>query len=391
MTPFGELTRLGSQVEMSRTSESWTDPILVPIGTQEDDMSTEEGGPGEPRRDVTNRARQKASPQPAFRRILAGSSAAIAAMRSKASASSLAALVEAHVPPAWRRPRRLMLVGALLLAAIALIIAIWPATTMPRHPAPGTTVFQIDNRVVLRFVHSTGSVHVSAGPDGQVSITENRSGINDAIHTSYRQQGDVITVTVSIENGLTLATWVDFNVTVPRDISANVAVAAGTLTAAGLTGNFVMQDTNGSIWAANISGAIALQTASGSINTSQVSGQVSAITDNGTITTISTRLRGHSLVQAQNGTISFHGSLGPGCHAVFRNTNGAIGVTLPGDSPVLVDARTRFGSINSGFSSVHVVSHSGGRVANGRVGRGAPARLSIQTMGGSIDLNRGPD
>jgi hypothetical protein len=323
------------------------------------------------------------------RRILAGISAAIATMRSKASSSSLAALV-ARVPPGWRRPRRLVFVGALLLA-IALIVATRPApTTTPRHPAAGTRIFQISsNRVVLRFVHSTGSVHLSAGPAGQVSIKENRNGITDAIHTSYRQQGDVITVTVSIENGLFLATWVDFDVAVPRDTSANVAVAAGTLKAAGVTGNFVLQDTNGSIWATNVSGAIALQTTSGSINTSQVSGQVSAITDNGTITTISTRLRGHSLLQAQSGTISFHGSLDSRCHAVIRNTNGAIGVTLPRDSSVLVDARTPHGSINSEFSSVHVVSDAKGRVASGRVGRDAPARLSIQTMSGSIDLNHG--
>ena len=33
MTPFGEFTRLGSQVEMSRTPECWADPILVPIGS----------------------------------------------------------------------------------------------------------------------------------------------------------------------------------------------------------------------------------------------------------------------------------------------------------------------------------------------------------------------
>jgi crotonobetainyl-CoA:carnitine CoA-transferase CaiB-like acyl-CoA transferase len=33
MTPFGELTRLGSQVEMSETPESWADPILVPMGS----------------------------------------------------------------------------------------------------------------------------------------------------------------------------------------------------------------------------------------------------------------------------------------------------------------------------------------------------------------------
>jgi hypothetical protein len=353
-------------------------------------MSTEEGGPDEPRRDLTNRARRRAGLEATFRHTLAGISAAIATMRSKASSRSLAALVEGHIPPGWRRPRRLILVGTLLLAVIALIIATRPAgTTTPRHPAPGTTVFKIDHQVVLRFVHSTGSVHVTPGPNGQVSITENRNGFIDAIHTSYRQQGDVITVAVSIENGLPTATWVDFDVAVPRDTSAKVAVAAGTLEAAGVTGNFVLQDTNGSIWATNVSGAVALQTTSGSINTSRVSGQVSAITDNGTITTISTRLRGHSLVQAQSGTINFHGSLDPGCHAVFRNTDGAIGVTLPRGSSVLVDARAPLGSINSGFSSVHVVSDADGRVANGRVGRGAPARLSIQTMVGSIDLNHG--
>src|SRR5258708_28084073 len=150
-----------------------------------------------------------------------------------------------------------------------------------------------------------------------------------------------------------------------------------------------MQDTNGSIWATNVSGAIAVQTESGSINTRRVSGQVSAIPGNGTITTISTRLRGHSLVQAQSGSINFHGSLDPGCQAVFRNTNGAIGVTLPRGSSVLVDARTPHGSINSQFSSVHVVSDPQGRVAHGRVGRSAPARLSIQTRGGSSDLNHG--
>jgi hypothetical protein len=345
-------------------------------------------GSGRSRKDVADGPRQRATRQAAFRRMLAASSAAITTMRRKESSGSLAAWVEAHVPPAWRRPRRLVLVGAVLLAAIVLIIATRPpATTVPRHPAPGTTVFQVGQRVALRFVHSTGSVHLSAGPDGQVSITENRSGITDAIHTSYRQQGDVITVTVSIDNGLLLATWVDFNVAVPQDMTANVAVAAGTLKAAGLTGNFVLQDTNGSIWAANLGGVIALQTASGSINASHVSGQLSAITNNGTITAISTRLRGQSLMQAQNGTISFHGSLDPGCHAVFRNTNGATGVTLPRGSSVLVDARARSGSINSAFSSVRVASDSGGRVAHGRVGRGASARLSIQTMGGSIDLH----
>jgi len=319
-------------------------------------MSTGGRGPDEPRRNLTT-----------------------------SSLASLAAFAEAHVPPAWRRPRRLILVAAVVVAIIALIIG---RSTGPSHPAPGTTVFQVGDRVVLRFVHSTGSVHIRPGAGGQVSVTEHRNGITNAIHTQYQQQGDVITATVAIDNGLFTATWVDFTVAVPQDSTTTVATTAGTLTAAGLTGSFVLHDTNGSIWATHVNGAIAMRTASGSINTTQVSGQVSASTDNGTITTISTRLDGRSLLQAQNGTINFHGSLNPGCHAVFENTNGAIGVTLPSFSSVLVDARTPFGSINSQFASVHVVSSSTGRVAVGRVGRDAPAHLRLETVHGSIDLNR---
>jgi hypothetical protein len=351
-------------------------------------MSTGKGGSDESRRDGTDKARQTVGPKTAVRRIFARISAAIVTIHGKVSSGSLRALVEARIPPAWRRPRRLILVGALLVA-IVLIIVMRPHTFQP-HPAPGTTVFQVGNRVALRFVHSTGSVHLSPGRDGQVSIKENRSGMTDAIHTSYRQHGDAITVTVSVESGLPVATWVDFDVAVPQDTSANVAVAAGTLKASRLNGNFVLQDSNGSIGASNISGVLALQTTSGSISTSRISGQVSASTDNGTITSSSTHLGGHSLVQAQNGTINLHGSLEPGSQTVVRDTNGTIGVTLPSRSSVLVDARTPHGSINSQFPSVRVGSNSDGRIADGRLGRGTPARLRIHSMGGSISLFRGP-
>jgi hypothetical protein len=350
-------------------------------------MSAGKGGPDESRRKVTGAAQQPAGLEPAPRRMLARACAGIAIMREKASSNSLAAAVEARVPPAWRRPRRLIPTAA-LLAAIVLII-VTRLTAFQPHPAPGTTVFQVGNRVLLRFVHSTGSVHLVPGPDGQVSIRETRSGMTDAIQTSYRQQGDAITVNVSVESGLLEATWVDFDVAVPKDTSAQVAVAAGTLAAAGLNGNLVLHDTNGSIGVDNVSGAIALQTTSGSISASQVSGQVSAITDNGTITTSATHLGGHSLVQAENGTINFHGSLDPVSQTVVRNANGAITVTLPEGSSVLVDARTAHGSISSEFSSVRADSTSDGRVADGRLGHGAPARLRMQTMGGSISLNRG--
>src|SRR5258708_25939584 len=110
-------------------------------------MSTGEGGPDESRRDLTNRARQRAGAKTAFRRILAGSSAAFATMRSKASSSSLSALVEAHVPPAWRRPRRVTLAGAVPLARLVVLHTNKPAAPPP-PPAPGPTGFPRGHQAV---------------------------------------------------------------------------------------------------------------------------------------------------------------------------------------------------------------------------------------------------
>jgi hypothetical protein len=63
MTPFGEFTRLGSQVELSKTPEFWTDPILVPMGScrpewlpKRDDVSRREQTVPEAREAMMDRA-----------------------------------------------------------------------------------------------------------------------------------------------------------------------------------------------------------------------------------------------------------------------------------------------------------------------------------------------
>ena len=49
MTPYGELTRLGSQVEMSQTPEFWADPILVPMGSSRPEWLPRHVEAGSPR------------------------------------------------------------------------------------------------------------------------------------------------------------------------------------------------------------------------------------------------------------------------------------------------------------------------------------------------------
>ena len=294
-----------------------------------------------------------------------------------------------QLPPAWRSRRRLTLVAAVVLGVLFLVYLLRPTPAPPPQVPPGTHVFQVSDRPVLVFAHSAGSVHISAGPDGQVSIAENRNGITDAIQTNYAQKGNTITVTVTIPDGLYLDTWVDFDVHVPRHAGASAELAAGTLNADGFSGRIALNNTNGAIWATNLTGDITLTTQSGSINTDHVRGRLTASTQNGTITTGDTRLSGRSTVQAQSGTINFHGSLDPNGSYIFRDSNGAIGLTLPRRSALQVDARSTSGSISSQFPGVRAVPQTGGSAARGSLGRTPRGQLTIQSSSGSIQLLQG--
>jgi hypothetical protein len=295
-----------------------------------------------------------------------------------------------RLPPRWRKPRPWILAATVLVILLAIYFGLAPrGNPTVQQTAPDTKTFSISNRPTLVFVHAIARVQVAAGPDGQVSMKENKNGITSAIAIHYAQHGDTILVTVDIESGLYLDTWVDFDVTVPRSAGLNLSVATGTLVVDGLNGTIALSNTNGAIWATNLNGTLSLKTESGSVNTDHASGQMTLTAQNGTITTTATRLMGHSTVRAESGTINFHGSLDSSGSCVFQNSNGAVGVTLPHGSAFSVVARTSSGSVNTDFPGINVVHQSGGTDARGSVGKPPRARLAIQTTSGSIDLHQG--
>jgi hypothetical protein len=295
-----------------------------------------------------------------------------------------------RLPPAWRRRRRWAGVGAALLGILVIYFATRPASApTPQQVAPDTRVFSVSGRPALVFAHTVGSVHLVPGTNGQVRVQETRNGITDSIAVHYAQRGNVITVTVDIPTGLYLDTWVDFNVAVPKHAGVEVRTATGTLTASGLSGQVALNDTDGSIWATGLTGSATLQSLSGSINTDGVSGQLVATTGNGTITTTATHLSGRCSLQAQSGTINFHGSLDRKGSFAFRNSNGAIGLTLPPDAAFQLNARSSGGSVNTSFRGVIASHASGGVLARGNVGSSPRPQLSIQTNSGSIDVEPG--
>jgi Putative adhesin len=291
-------------------------------------------------------------------------------------------------PPARRNPGRWAVASTVALCILAVFFATRPSTSPPQQVAPDTRVFSVGGPPKLLFTHAIGSVHIAPGADGQVRIQELRNGITDSIGIRYSQRGDTITVIVDIPTGLYLDTWVDFNVSVPQGTGLSVSAATGTLTVKGLSGQTSLVDTDGSIWASGLSGSTVLESQSGSINTDHLSGQLTAATGNGTITTSATHLSGRCSVQAQSGTINFHGSLDRSGDFEFRDSNGAIGITLPRDSAFHLAARTAGGSLNTEFPNI-IRSHvREGVDATGNVGARPWPRLTIQTASGSIDLHQ---
>ena len=262
-------------------------------------------------------------------------------------------------------------------------------TPAPVQIAPDTRVFFINGPAHLVFSDAIGSVHITPGADGQVRIKEQRNGFTDAITVHYVQSGNAISIRATIPTGLGVDTWVDFTVSVPEHTDLTTTVPTGTLTVDDLSGNIALTDPNGAIWASGLAGSITLNTQSGSVNAYHVNGQLSATTTNGTITTTDTHLSGHCIMQAQSGTINFHGSLDRNGRFVFRNTNGAVGITLPRSSAFSLNARTQSGSINAQFAGITDTRSRAGTLARGEVGAPTRPPVMIETTSGSIDISQG--
>ena len=306
-----------------------------------------------------------------------------------AEAQQAAQQLDDRMPPYMRRHRWWLLLGVASFIVIVVLLLTRLSSPTPLQIAPDTRVFFINGPAHLTFSDAIGSVHITPGTDGQVRIQEQRNGVTDAITVHYVQSGNTISITSTIPTGLYQDTWVDFNVSVPEHADLTTSIPTGTLTVDGLSGNIALTDTNGAIWASGLAGSITLKTQSGSVNAEHVNGQLNATTANGTITTADTQLSGQCIMQAQSGTINFHGSLDHNGRFVFRNTNGAVGLTLPPSSAFSLDARTQSGGINAEFVGITDTRSPAGTLAHGEVGASPRPQVVIQTTSGSIDISQG--
>ena len=311
------------------------------------------------------------------------------------------------------RPR-LWLIVAILLVASVLAVAVpliflhitgQQAVNNAHIPGTGNLVgatgsqsFSVGPNASLIVKEQAGDVSVYPGNSNTITIQPRKHGTTlaqdtSAVHILYNrmtntQSNDQITVSTDPWFSTT-----DFYITIPDTTATQITLNSGSidvhsghgLTASTGSGGIALENISGPInahtdsgdvTATNLRGPIAISASSGSLKLQQISGEVNAKTWSGDVIVRASALSGNSLLQTQNGSVRFDGSLDPHGSYTMQTTSGDVDLTLPGNAAFSLNASTGSGTVQNAF----------GTTVTGSAPR---AQLSLHTQNGSIAVVKG--
>ena len=222
-------------------------------------------------------------------------------------------------------------------------VAINRITSNPAAQTGGPITITVSAQPKIIIDRNSGSVHVTAGQAGKVSIQATGNTYGDGI--TYQKSGNVITFNLdNVETN-------NVNLTVPPQADLDITTNDGDITVDG------------------------------------ISGQISLSTNGSSLTATHVTFSGNSKMDVNSGNITFNGALDPTSNDVFDNNDGIIGLTFPANGAFHVDASSNGDDkIASDFPQI-VVS---GDEAHGDVGSAPLAQVTVTTNAGSIHLYKGP-
>jgi hypothetical protein len=299
------------------------------------------------------------------------------------------------------RPRTWLIVVIVLVAAVLAVITPLillhagqgPAGTAPISGGTGPQTFSVRAGTVLTVKEQRGDISVYPSNTNMITVTPRKHGTvlapdAQSVRILYSR-----THTVQGNDQITVTTdpWfsnTDFYVTIPETTSTQITLGAGSIdvhaghglsasTGSGsialenVQGPIHVQAESGDVTGDALMGSLTIATSSGSIRLHRVTGQVHARTVSGDVSANASALSGISLLQTQNGSVRFDGSLDPHGSYTMQTTNGDIDLTLPANAAFSLDAGTTSGTIQNAFDSS----------TSSTLPR---AQLSLQTQNGSI-------
>ena len=248
----------------------------------------------------------------------------------------------------------------LVIVAVGAIFTIFGFIKRGRNitSATETHTFSVGAQPKIIIKDDIGSIRVHpGGEEYQVivqAIKRKRILMGGDIEVDCSQNIGKNSITVKASNGWSFigSKWVDFDITVPRNVDLELKIDAGSITVGG------------------------------------IAGQMTCITDAGTVKVTDAWLRGNSKLKTDAGTINFSGALDPTGSYQMSTDAGTVSVTLPPQASFHLDAKTDVGSINSDFP-LDIQRDFPGSKARCDIGLPPYSALKLRADVGSINIRQG--
>lgn len=212
---------------------------------------------------------------------------------------------------------------------------------------------QSDTRTFSVMAHPTvvvrneyGNVAVRRGDEPYVVVKTILHGDWEGIEVpaTYRQDGNTVTVDIHWQWERQWqhvvfgnARQIDIEVTAPQESDLRLSTGYGSIHIDGISGQ--------------IDGA----TGYGTIAVDGLTGQVDLKTGSGDISLRRSNLSGFCTCKTGLGSVSFEGALSPNGDYQLKTGCGSLKMNLPANLPVLLDARTGWGSVRNEFGRSNFV------------------------------------
>lgn len=273
--------------------------------------------------------------------------------------------------------------SGLVLAAAALVVLQASDTLVDVRRGDRVVVEQVTGDLTIG-VWERDAVELRAGTDGPVSIRRVGGGVQVVPGaTRGRERG--------VDASMRVPRWIDVEIG-SRSLDLSLSGLGGAVRVGNVAGDVRIQDVDGPLDVRSIRGEIVVSDARGGVRASsqgddvtlvRVTGPVEAHSGDGDVTL--TDIRSSSVrVEAQDGDVSFSGSIEPGGDYGFFVHDGDAVIAIPANTSARVRVSTFDGEFQSDFR-VRVERFTSGRQFEFVLGSGE-ARIQIEVFDGEIRL-----
>jgi hypothetical protein len=243
---------------------------------------------------------------------------------------------------------------------------------------PQTNSITVGNHPIIELQGYQGNISIAAGQAGSIIIKTSSGQVsntdtNNLLHytQSHDKQGhDLVRITNQAMNQS-----INYEILSPRTTEVRLTIDSGLIAVDGISGvtitttnsSISVQDVagptnistqNGDITLNNIKGAMVVQTSSGSIKGSTINGQFKATAQNGDISIQRGTLHGQSLLQTQQGSITYTGTIEPKGDYKITTQSGNVNLTLPKNTAMQLHASVQSGTTSNAFHDTNSTPHA---------------------------------